>query len=91
MASVARIRTLVSGTPKSAQVVLNLRSAVITLLMTSCGIGPFWPVVYCASYSEIPSRSWKTVGSERAVEGDKSVMEKRIPLLSGSQVIWHSR
>jgi hypothetical protein len=67
VASVARIRIFVSGTPKSAQTVLNFNSDLKTSSMTSWGIGPLTPAPplvdeelefeYCASYSDIPSRS----------------------------------
>jgi hypothetical protein len=49
--------------------------------MVGWGMGPRLPVLYWASYSEMPARDWKTVGRERVVGGERSEMEKRMPLL----------
>lgn len=45
------------------------------------GTGSLDVVVYCASYKDIAARDKYSVGKMRAVGGERSVMEKRIPLL----------
>jgi hypothetical protein len=77
---------LPSGTEKSAQVVLKRRRLARTSSMVGWGIGPFTPVLYCASKRDRPSRSMNTVGSDRAVIGLRSVIEKRMPFEPISQM-----
>lgn len=55
----------------------------MTLLIVDSGIGTgsLDEDVYCASYNEIAALERYNVGSMRAVGGERSVIEKRMPLL----------
>lgn len=55
----------------------------MTALMMVWGMGMGWPEEYCASYNDMAARSRKRVGRIRWVGGERSVMEKRMPLLGG--------
>jgi hypothetical protein len=89
VASVAMTRMRSLGTPKSLQIIWNRRRAAITDLITEDGIGTRAPVLSsnCALKREMSIRWTWTVGKMRVVGGERSEMEKRMPLLRVR--IWH--
>lgn len=77
------MRIWFSGTEKSRHDALKRSRALMTALMMVWGMGMGWPEEYCASYNDMAARSRKRVGRIRWVGGERSVMEKRMPLLGG--------
>lgn len=83
VASVAMTRMRSLGTPKSLQIIWNRRRAAMTDLIIEDGIGTRAPVLSsnCALKREMSIRWTWIVGKMRVVGGERSEMEKRMPLL----------